>query len=127
TKAMVEHDWTNRDVFVYQNRKYSYWALAVLDSGKLPQWDPRQRHYDYWIDIHHMVYTFGCIEIANELPDRFDSFVRKLSREYGAEQTKHFTGSKPSYLQTTETPGSTGFQVTERFLGSMRVLSAPQR
>jgi hypothetical protein len=41
TAKMVADDWNGRAVFAYHNGTFNYDGLAVLDRGKLPEYDPK--------------------------------------------------------------------------------------
>jgi len=122
TARMVASEWSGEKVFTYHNQRWDYEALAVLDTGKLPAFDPGVGKYRYWIDIHHQVGTLGCIEIAGISPQRFDAQVKKWSREYGTMETSYFAKEGGTYVESDR---AHGFPVKRRFLGTMSVLRPP--
>lgn len=133
TATMVADDWNGRAVFSYWNNTFSYYGLAVLDRGKLPDYDPKVKKYKYWIDIHHNAGTLGCIEIAQAASTKqgdFDSFVSRLGKSYGKPRDEQYSADKDNYQLLEPSPGHQASSFTvhmKSYLGRIWVLDIPDQ
>ncbi len=134
TARMVAGDWDGRAVFAYYNtnNNWNYYALAVLDRGKLPKWDPKVGKYNYWIDIHHKGGTYGCIEVVRSAfpgASNFDSFVARIIKKYGRPADEKFIRGTQGYTELDPTAGESKSHIInvpmKHYLGRIVVLDLP--
>jgi hypothetical protein len=134
TGKMVDKEWDGRAVMAYYNTAFAsaYWGLAVIDSGKLPQYDPAIKHYTNWIDIHHKTGTLGCIEVSSSATTggrNFDAFVLGISKTYGQPRNLRFKKDGHGYLPVGDdeaVPPKSFVVEMKRYLGCIYVLQIPQ-
>jgi hypothetical protein len=60
TQAVVD-TWDGTNVYAYKNQSYGYTGILPLDEYK------QRKKYRYWVDIHGSAYTYGCIEVVENL------------------------------------------------------------
>ncbi len=104
--------WDKLPVFTYQNQKYGYQGLFVLDDYKYAGKNT------YWIDFHHAYITVGCIEIVRLTNGSgknvdADQFIRWLNAKLAK--------TTVNYLLRTE-PKPTLIKKELRWLGTMHLV-----